>query len=97
MNFIRSKNLSFKFQRFIPSDCKDIGIRKLEFFYENRLKKTHYDKHFLIFYINIYSIDIEGIFLFENLVVSPTEFYIFSISQNPFKVTRFPAKSHFKT
>ena len=25
MNCVRSKNLSLKYQRFTPSDCKDIG------------------------------------------------------------------------
>ena len=29
INSVRSKNLSLKYQRFRPSGCKDIGIRKL--------------------------------------------------------------------
>ena len=31
MNCVRSNNLSLKYQRFIPSGCKGIGSRKLEF------------------------------------------------------------------
>ena len=31
MNSVRSDNLSLKYQRFILSGCKDIGIRKLEY------------------------------------------------------------------
>ena len=29
MNVVRSNNISLKYQRFIPSGCRDIGIRKL--------------------------------------------------------------------
>ena len=32
MNFVRANNLSLKYQRVKPFDCKDIGIRKIEFF-----------------------------------------------------------------
>ena len=31
MNYVRSNNLSLKYQRCWPSGCKDIGIRKFEF------------------------------------------------------------------
>ena len=31
MNFVRSNNVSLKYKRPTPSDCKDIGIRKFEF------------------------------------------------------------------
>ena len=31
MNSVRANNLSLKYQRFTSSDCKDIGIRHLEF------------------------------------------------------------------
>ena len=31
MNSVRSNNLSLKYQRFTPSDWKDIGIRKFDF------------------------------------------------------------------
>ena len=31
INSVRSNNLSFKYQRFTPSDCKDLGIRIFEF------------------------------------------------------------------
>ena len=31
MNSIRSNNLSLKYQRFTPSGCTNIGIRKFEF------------------------------------------------------------------
>ena len=31
MNFVSSNNLSLKYQRFTPSCCKDIQIRKFEF------------------------------------------------------------------
>ena len=30
INYVRPKNLSFKYQRSTPSDCKDICIRKFE-------------------------------------------------------------------
>ena len=32
INYVRLKNLSLKYQRFTASGCKDIGIRKFEFF-----------------------------------------------------------------
>ena len=31
MNSVSMNNLSFKYQRFTPSGCKNIGIRKFEF------------------------------------------------------------------
>ena len=31
MNSDKSNNLSFKYQKFEPSGCKEIGIRKFEF------------------------------------------------------------------
>ena len=31
MDFVRSNDLSWKYQRFTSSGCKDIGIRKFEF------------------------------------------------------------------
>ena len=31
MNYVRSNNLSLKYQGFPPSDSQDIGIRKFEF------------------------------------------------------------------
>ena len=31
MNYIRLNNLSLKYQRFTPSGCRDIDIRKFEF------------------------------------------------------------------
>ncbi len=31
MNSVSSNNLSSKYKRFTPSDCKDKGIRKLDF------------------------------------------------------------------
>ena len=31
MNSVRSNSLRLKYQRFIPSGCKDIVIRKVEF------------------------------------------------------------------
>ena len=31
MNSVRINNLRLKYQRFAPSDCKDIGIRRFEF------------------------------------------------------------------
>ena len=36
-NYDRSNSLSLKYQRFTPSGCKDIGIRKFEF-----VAKTHF-------------------------------------------------------
>ena len=35
MNSVRSNNLSLKYQRFIPSGCKDIANRKFEFVAKN--------------------------------------------------------------
>ena len=35
MNSVRPNNLSLKYQRFTSSDCKDIGIRQLEFVKNN--------------------------------------------------------------
>ena len=31
VNSVRSNNLSLKYQRFKPSDCEDIEIKKFEF------------------------------------------------------------------
>ena len=31
MNYVGSNSISLKYQGFPPSDCHDIGIRKLEF------------------------------------------------------------------
>ena len=31
MNSVRSNNLGSKYQKFTPSGCRDMGIRKLEF------------------------------------------------------------------
>ena len=31
MKYVRLNNPSLKYQRFIPTGCKDIGIRKFEF------------------------------------------------------------------
>ena len=31
MNYVRSNDLSLKYQRFTLSGCKEIGIRKFEF------------------------------------------------------------------
>ena len=31
INSVRSNNLSLKYQRFTPSDCKDVLVRKFEF------------------------------------------------------------------
>ena len=37
MNFVESKNLSLKYQRFTPSGCKLIGIKKFEFVETDKL------------------------------------------------------------
>ena len=34
MNSVRSNNLSLKYQRFTPSGCNDVGIRKFDFVQE---------------------------------------------------------------
>ena len=37
LNLVRSTNLSLKYQRFTPSGCKEIWIRKFEFVAKNQL------------------------------------------------------------
>ena len=36
MNSVRSTNLSLNYQKFTPSGCKDIGLRKYEFVAKTR-------------------------------------------------------------
>ena len=43
MNPIGSNNLSLKYQRFKPLDCKDIGIRKFEFVTKTRFSFESWD------------------------------------------------------
>ena len=49
MNYVRSNNLSLKYQRFTPSGCKDTGIGKFEFVAKTQFLSRKYD--FKFFYI----------------------------------------------
>ena len=46
MNSVRSNNLSLKYQMFIPSSRKDIGIRKFEFVAQTQFNHNIYGEFF---------------------------------------------------
>ena len=56
LHYARPKNLSLRYQRFTPSDCKDIGIRrfelvgKLSFFKISWLGETPNINYCIVFY-----------------------------------------------
>ena len=43
MNFVRSNNLSLKYQKLTPLGCKDIGIIKFEFVAKTQFLLKVYD------------------------------------------------------
>ena len=47
LNYVKSNHLSLKYQRFTPSDCKDIEIIKFEF-----VAKTNSLILFYLFYVD---------------------------------------------
>ena len=79
MNYVRSNNLSLKYQRFTPSGCTDIGIRIFEFatktqFLSDSLSHNIFFKRFNSNLMNTYSFQLKWIN--NNVMHIPSLFFI---------------------